>query len=159
MKKHISYEKLRIIQDTREQSPFEWASEQYQNFEIGIDTLEYGDYSLAGYDLPTDEHSIVIERKKDCRELCRNLVADWDRFKRELEGLAKYQYPFIIVCENYSYPWLYEQGLTKVHPNLILKRLSTIHLDYRVPILFFDNKRSAERFVFQSFVEVMRKNI
>lgn len=158
MKKRINYEKLRIIQDTREQSPFEWNSAQYANFEIGVDKLDYGDYSIAGYDRPGDDCSVIIERKKNCRELCSNLVAEWDRFKNELVGLSKYKHPFIIVCENYSYTWLYEQGLTRVHPHLIVKRLAEIQLDYKIPVLFFDSKGTAERFVFQTFVEVTRRS-
>lgn len=157
LKKTKESNPFRVIVDTREQQPVTF--EEYEEVTCGIDTLDYGDYSVAGLDRPGDDYSVVFERKKDCQELATNLVAKWDTFERELQGLMKYQYPCIIVCRPYSFPYLYEQGFTKVHPNMFVAKLEIIQNDFRIPVMFMDSRQSVERFMYRTFKKCWERSL
>jgi len=148
---------FRVIVDTREQQPLDFVS--YEEVNYGFDTLTAGDYTVAGLDLPGDDFSVIFERKKDCQELASNLVAKWDTFEKELLAMSKYQYPCIIVGKPYSFPYLYEQGFTKVHPNLFVSKLEIIQNDFRIPVLFMDSRESVERYMYRTFSKCWLKSL
>lgn len=79
---------LLVIEDTREQEPF-----NFRGFPFDVERrgLKYGDYSISGC-----EDKFVIERKRNTGELSKNIVEA--RFERELEQLNTYERAFI-VCE------------------------------------------------------------
>lgn len=81
-----------IIQDTREQIPFDFSSyDECQK--VVIKTLKTGDYSLDGL-----ENNLFIERKRSTGELANNLGVDKVRFFKELERMSKVKWKYI-VCE------------------------------------------------------------
>ena len=57
----------------------------HNNIKIYNDTLKAGDYSLIGHETIGDDDSIIIERKKNCNELCNNLGNGWERFCNEMD--------------------------------------------------------------------------
>lgn len=145
---------LRIIRDTREQQPLLW--EGYDGVQVGRDTLSAGDYSLAGNDLPGDDFSIIVERKQDCQELCKNLGSKWDNFIAEAEKLQKYYFRQIVVCGPDNFEHLYMQGLTKLHPGFIYRQLSILAVDYGIPTVFLANRSAAENYIFRLFNRVKK---
>lgn len=147
--------KLNLIIDTREKSPFTFSS--YEHVHTYTDTLDAGDYTICGHDNPNDDHSVIIERKKDSQELVRNLCANWDVFEREMEILTKYKNKMIIVCGPNNFNHLYDMGFTKVHPNYFNRQLAILQADYQIPVCFFPDKLKAEDFVFRLFYRLFKK--
>lgn len=83
---------MQIIQDTREQIPFNF-SFYPECEEVIVKCLKTGDYSLVGY-----EDKVYIERKRSTSELAINLGTDKVRFFKELERMEKVKWKFVI-CE------------------------------------------------------------
>lgn len=81
-------EKLKIIIDTREQTPLVFDKEQA---EVSIGTLAHGDYSLQGF---TD--LITIERKS-LPDLVACVGRERDRFEKELLALRGYHAKAVII--------------------------------------------------------------
>lgn len=146
---------MQIIIDNRENDPFTFRG--YDNITTSWDTLDCGDYTITAHDRERDDHSIIIERKKNSNELLRNIGADWERFKIELVKMQRYTHKMIIVCSPENSQYLYERELTKLSPNFVRKRLAEIYLDFQVPTLFFSDKVSAEDFVFRLFYATRKK--
>ncbi|MDD2967544.1 MAG: ERCC4 domain-containing protein [Desulfovibrionaceae bacterium] len=82
---------MRVIIDSREQSPFAFHNEKY-GVEKAVGTLSIGDYSLAGL-----EDHIAVERKS-LPDLVLCLGRERDRFERELQRGAALD-AFCVVCE------------------------------------------------------------
>ena len=119
---------LKIVVDTREQSPWAFPPEAATTRR---GTLRAGDYSLEGDDL------FSIERKS-LDDFLGTISSGWERFERELERMADYPAKVIIV----------EGTLLEVlhgnhnHPNLkfgfVVKRVARLTLD-GVSVLFAGN--------------------
>ncbi len=75
-----------IIIDTREQ----WRLE-FPNLRATVDTLDAGDYSVAGL-----THLIAVERKS-LDDLLACCGRERDRFKRELQRLRAYRFRLLVV--------------------------------------------------------------
>lgn len=139
---------MKIIRDTRETKG--WDFEFYQD---GIDEiidkkLDYGDYSLSGY-----EKSICIERKASSGELAQNLGRNHKRFKKQILAMAEYDYKYI-VCEfslkqlmafpKYSgipFPLLKK---VKITGKFIINCLDKYYSEYGVETIFCGNRDIAE---------------
>lgn len=154
MKKDNKKKTIRILCDTREQTPFEW--EGYDGLTVTKETLDAGDYTIVGHDRPKDDYSIIIERKKNCNELVGNVGANWERFLREAEILTQYKTKLIIVTGPCNFDYLYDNGLTKIHPNFALKQLAYLQMKFGISTLYFPNKELAENYVFRLFVEISK---
>lgn len=147
--------KIKIIYDTREQDPL-----RFHEYEVDIcrDKLDAGDYTLSGHDRPRDDHSIIIERKKNCQELVSNLVMNWDRFKAELEILSQYKHKAIVVCGPNNFPHIYSRGYTKVSPSFAYSRIADILMDYGIPTIFADTRDEASNLIYRMFIKAIRLN-
>lgn len=146
---------MNLIVDTKEKSPLEFPTD-YEIKKIYFDHLEAGDYTICGHDMPNDDFSIIIERKQNCTEFIRNLVAEWDRFERELQILSTYYYKQIVVCNPDNFWNLYNSGITKVHPNMAYKRIAEAYMKYGVSTIFFNSRQAATNYVYRLFVETLR---
>lgn len=73
---------MKLIIDTREQTPFTFAGKRYEGVEIEIGNLLTGDYSIAGL-----EDRVAIERKS-LPDLVACLGRERERFERELQRAA-----------------------------------------------------------------------
>jgi ERCC4-type nuclease len=147
---------LKILIDTRENDPLPFSA--YDNVVTSFDTLEGGDYTLVGHDRRGDDYSVIIERKKNCAELVRNLGAEWDRFRAQLEITNKYAYRQIIVCSPDNFEYLYSAGFTKLHPNFVYKRLADILVDYGVGVTFLYSRQCAENYIYRLFSKLYKLN-
>lgn len=145
---------LNIIQDTREQDPLIF--EGYP-IKVGVDALPAGDYSLVGHDQPSDDFSVIIERKANCSELIGNLGTNWDRFERSLEKLAQYKHAQIVVCGNNNFDYLIEKDFTKLSLNFIFAQIVKIQLDYGIPIIFCGNRPNATNYIYRLFKRIDKK--
>ena len=70
---------MRLIVDSREQSPFSFKGPRYEDVTVEVGTLTVGDYSLAGL---TDK--VAVERKS-LPDLVACLGRERERFERELQ--------------------------------------------------------------------------
>jgi ERCC4-type nuclease len=145
---------MKIIVDSNEKDPLKFST--YENVSVGKDSLETGDYTIAGHDLPTDDHSIIIERKKNCLELVSNLVSKWEVFERELQRMMKYKHRAIIVCGPNNFPYIYSSGMTRVHPNFVYCKLTDIIMDMQIPIIFAGTREDAEAIIYRMFVKAVQ---
>lgn len=137
-----------IIQDTREQNPFE-----FENcLGVDIESLKTGDYSIRGL-----ESKLCIERKASVPEIANNLVKEWDRFERELERMREYPHSFIVcefsVNDVFSYPHYSNlskdvKKVVKTNGKFLMKKLMEIELEYDTKILFCGNKVNATRLTY-----------
>mgnify|MGYP007100055221 CR=1 FL=1 len=145
---------LRIICDTKEQRPLLWKG--YDGVIVGRDSLTEGDYSIAGHDLPGDDYSIVIERKKNCNELLTNLGTKWEQFRNEAERLRPYYFKQIVVCDLPNFEHLYEQGLTKMHPGFVYRQLAILATEYDFTTTFMPSPEAAENYIFRLFTRMQK---
>jgi ERCC4-type nuclease len=154
-----------VIVDTREKNPWDLKGKMPSGFKIKniyTDKLDAGDYSIVGHDLPNDDFSIVIERKASLEEFIGNIGRGWKRFQIELEKMAQYKNPVIIIeddlKDSYS-KYKMKKGPGRyfnVSPDFILKRVSEIYTKYGVPTVFASNKYFAQRLAGQLFRDVLK---
>ena len=79
---------LKIIRDSREQTPFTFTG---YPVEVEVGTLEAGDYSVAGF-----ERRVAVERK-ELGDLVGCLSGERERFQRELARLRGYDCAVVVV--------------------------------------------------------------
>lgn len=148
-----------IIQDTREQNPFDFS---FYDCDISIATLKTGDYTIEGY-----EEIVCIERKKSAAELATNLGKHRERFENELERMRSFKYRYI-VCE-FSEDNLRKFPYNAKIPNRIKKyirmkgkymrkKLYEYEEEYDVEIIFCEDKTEAETKVMDIFKQVVEEN-
>lgn len=145
--------KITILRDTREQNP--WLFEDCDCVETVMCTIPKGDYSLQGFDDPSHPNSVIVERKSSSQELIGNIGKGWDRFKRELEILSRFEYKMIVVERAANFNWLVEKKFTSLHTNFIYKRIAEIYADYNVPIYFLESRDDAQNFVYRVFKRIL----
>ena len=141
---------MKIIIDTREQTPFQFERfrEQY-HVETERGSLASGDYSLAGFE------SLVAVERKELGDLIGCLSHDRERFTRELERLRGYDSPAIVV----ETPFSYIQGgryRSKMNPDAAVQSLYSIMQEYRIPIFFAPDRHAAEHFTFHFLRHFLR---
>jgi ERCC4-type nuclease len=147
---------MTILFDSHEQQPLIFSL--YPDVQIQKETIKAGDYTLVGHDMPNDEDSIIIERKKDCQELVTNLVAQKDRFEKEMEILTTYKHKFIFVCAPDNFSFIYDRGFTKISPNYAYSRLADIYLKYGVSTVFFPSREATENYIYRLFKKIYTKH-
>ncbi len=69
---------MKIVRDSREQSPFHFDGEQYKGSEVREGNLTTGDYSLVGL-----ENRVAVERKS-LPDFMASISTGRERFEREL---------------------------------------------------------------------------
>jgi ERCC4-type nuclease len=143
---------MKIIVDTREDENKFLAFSAYQDdVRLYRDKLDAGDYTIFGADRPGDDHSIIFERKENCRELITNLATHWDRFQNEMGLLARYKRAQIIVCQPDCFQYLYDNGLTKCSPSFIYSRLSHVYFNFGVSTIFLKDRDAVENYMYRMF--------
>lgn len=147
---------IRIIRDSREQQPLTFSE---YNVVISPDKLDAGDYTMAAFDMAGDDYSVIIERKKDCRELATNLVTDegWRRFLAEAEILAKYKIRQIIVCGPNNFDFLISRKYLNTNISFIYSKIAYLKVCYGVDVLFLNTREEAENYIYRLFRRIMRE--
>lgn len=83
---------MKIIRDSREQSPFHFDGDKYEGAKVIEGTLSTGDYSLAGL-----ESRVAVERKS-LPDFIQSISTGRERFEREL-ARARGLDAFMVVVE------------------------------------------------------------
>jgi len=130
--------KMKIIVDTREQSPF-----LFRGYDCQIEpgTLHTGDYSLAGM-----VEKIVLERKT-IGDLASCMTSGRARFEREMERMRDFESAAVIVEGPLAEirGGKYRCGL---NPDSFEQSILSLMIRYRVPFLFGWHRRHAEWLAF-----------
>jgi DNA excision repair protein ERCC-4 len=125
-----------IVVDTREQEAFSFSGERIA---VKRHALPAGDYSLEGF-----EDRIAVERKT-LDDFVNTVIRGRERFRRELERLQSYEAACVVVEADMNdvIAGHYHSG---VHPASILGALSSILVDYGIPVFFCSNRQVACQF-------------
>ena len=135
---------MKIINDTREQLPYDFQS-------IGVDpppitirkTLESGDYSLEGY-----ETRIAIERKSKA-DAYGTFGKGRNRFERELERLSHYEFAAVVIESEWLDLIRHPPARSRLNPKTIF--VSVIAWCQRFDVHFFTvpNRAFAEKLTYR----------
>lgn len=128
---------MRIIVDSREQTPFTFQHERYEGVALEVGGLDTGDYSLAGL---TDR--IAIERKS-LPDLVACLGRERERFERELQRGAAYDL-FAVVVESAWVDLASGNYRSKLNAHAACQSVSAFTVRYKVPFVFAGSRGGAE---------------
>lgn len=126
---------MKILIDSREQRPFEFAS-----FNVAPETaaLPCGDYSLPGF-----VDRVAVERKS-LDDLIGCLKGkDRDRFERELARGGHYEL-FAVVVESSLADVSRGRYKSEMKPHSALQSIIAFQVRYRVPFLWCGSRKAAE---------------
>ncbi|MFO0875131.1 MAG: ERCC4 domain-containing protein [Phycisphaerales bacterium] len=130
---------FRIVIDTREQHPygFSCATERRK--------LDAGDYSVVGC-----ESRIAVERKS-LADFVHTVIHDADRFRAELEKLARCSLACVVVEADLDavLRGLRQSDLRMVTPSAVLGAALHIAIQYRVPVQWCGSRQAACAFTEQ----------
>lgn len=138
-------QEMQIIADSREQVN-DHITDYFVKSKVNFITrkLEYGDYSaqLGKY---TFEKDFVIERKHNLDELCGNLTADRDRFKREFCKAKADGCKVYLIIEEASLDDVYMQNYrSKLSSKSLLASLFSWQTRYNVTVIFCKKQNTAK---------------
>ncbi|MBZ0172619.1 MAG: ERCC4 domain-containing protein [Phycisphaerales bacterium] len=119
-----------VVIDTREQRPYAFPRSV-------VRTLSSGDYSIEGY-----ETVVAIERKSK-EDAYGTIGGGRERFHREVERLAGYDYAAIVV-ESSLPAFLKPPPYSQLHPNAAIGTLLSWSVRYRLPVLFAGDREHAQ---------------
>ena len=124
-----------IVIDTREQIPWEFDADRVDTV---VGTLATGDYSLLG-----SENVVAIERKS-LDDFVQTVIRERERFERELARMAGHTLRAVIVeaawrdVRDHNY-------ISQAHPSSVFGLACCLMVDWRVPILFCEDRAVATR--------------
>ena len=121
-------QKISIIIDTREQTPWHFPSFLAS---VSRGTLRTGDYALAG------DEFYAIERKS-LDDFAATISSGWERFKRELDRMDLMDAKTIIVEASINDIINHDYNHPKISPAFVLKRIAELSLG-SASVLLCDN--------------------
>ena len=124
-----------IVVDSREQRAYKFKG-------AVVTALKAGDYSIDGL-----EDRIAIERKRP-EELFLCAGRERDRFVRELERLADFDYAAIVV-EGSLVSLLEPSAFSRVGPKVVLNSLVSWSVKYNVSVWFAGSRRLARTLTYR----------
>jgi len=127
-------EKILVYVDTREQSSVITKLLEDMGALVKIKQLEVGDYVISD--------QIVIERKTV--EDFLNSILDGRLFNQMVKMASNYNSPVILVEGDRNELF----ALRNIHRNSIIGALTSIAVNYRMPILFCDTPREIAEYIF-----------
>jgi ERCC4-type nuclease len=119
-----------IVIDIRERLPYAFAGAVTK-------FLKVGDYSVIGH-----EDRVAIERKTK-GDAYRSVGYARERFKREVERLADYEYAAVVI-ESSLPAFLIPPPFGELHPHAAIGTLLSWSVKYRLPIFFAGDREHAE---------------
>lgn len=150
LKKH-----MKIIIDSREQLPFAFCGEHYQDVTVSREALPVGDYSLAGL---TDRAAI---ERKSLDDLVQCLGRERGRFERELLRAASLEM-FCVVIESSWQELAQGQYRSRLNPRAACQSICAF-MARRGIAFFFAGSRTAAEYVtyslLQKYLEGSRKRL
>lgn len=153
---------MRILIDSREQTPYAFAGAQYQGTTATTGTLTTGDYSLQGL-----SDLIALERKS-LSDLTGTLTTGRDRFKRECERGKGFQY-FGLIIEASIEDVRKHNYRSRMTPQSLLQTLATYSVRYGLHVHWCGSRAGGEYMTYsllqkflreqQNRLEAIQKNI
>lgn len=128
---------MKILIDTREQTPFTFQGKPYGDVQTETATLATGDYSLAGL---TDK--VAIERKS-LADLVQCLGRERERFERELIRAAALDC-FAVVIEADWRELAQGQYRSQLNPHSACQSIAAFTARLHVPFFFAGSRSGAE---------------
>lgn len=128
---------MKVIIDSREQTPFAFQHEKYAGTVAEVGALDTGDYSLAGL---TDR--VAVERKS-LPDLVACLGRERERFERELQRAAALD-AFAVVVEASWADLAAGQYRSQLNPHSACQSVLAFTARYRIPFLFAGSRAGAE---------------
>jgi ERCC4-type nuclease len=135
----MQMDKIRIIQDSREQAPYSFAS--FPDVACSVGALDTGDYSLAGF-----EDRIALERKR-LDDLIGCLSKDRARFERELSRARNFEM-FAVIIEDSLQSIISGRYHSQMKSAAVIQSIAAFSVRYRVPFLFCGNRAGGELMVY-----------
>jgi hypothetical protein len=138
---------ITIIQDTREQQPWKFISDNRCTAQI-VACLSEGDYTLVDY-----PNLVCIERKKSVSEIANNLGTNYTRFKNELERLRKYRFRYVVCEFTEEQLLIYPKGSKlpkwvirriKMGGKFLHHRIKELIEEYQIEFVFCEDKIEAK---------------
>jgi ERCC4-type nuclease len=139
-----------IICDSREQKNAHiLAYFGRQGIPYKVRKMDVADYQIEGDD------SIVIDRKQNLDELCRNLTnkSDRSRFWKEIRRAHDKKIRMIVLCEHGCGIRCIEDvknwssRYSPVSGRVLMEKIYQCHIAYQVEFLFCDNTETAEMII------------
>jgi ERCC4-type nuclease len=135
---------LKIVIDTREKEGYAFSTPSIHK------KLDAGDYSIEGL-----ESCISVERKS-MEDFVQTVINGKKRFHKELKKLQKYEAACIVVEANYS-DFINGKYRSGAKPNSILGIITSIIVEYGIPIYFCSDRQAACHFVERYLVRFYQK--
>lgn len=133
---------IRVIQDSREQNPWEFPSSFTFGRELWTVEVERAGLQEADYALADFPGRVAIERKADLGELIGNLTGGRERFWRELDRLASYETVLLIVETGSFLDAQVGEYRSEMNRASLLASIHAIE-EKRIPVLFPGSREKA----------------
>jgi ERCC4-type nuclease len=135
---------LKIIIDTREQTPWCWPEELATTRRA---TVNAGDYAIDG------DLSFAIERK-NLDDFASTMASGWDRFNRELDRMSDSLFPArVIIVEGTVAEIIdHQYSSPKVTPKFLFKRIGQLTMR-NITVLFAGTPEASVGLAFAIFCE------
>jgi ERCC4-type nuclease len=141
---------MQIIVDTREQTPWKFPKEKYDDVELISQKLDQGDYSLVGH-----EHRVCIERKnKD--DYLMSITSGRQRFERECTRLSEIEFPFIVIEGTISRVLTETILRRRMTPQAVLGTTVSWSMKYGIQYFFVDNWEWAQETAYRIFKNYLK---
>jgi len=140
-------DKLEIIVDTREQTPWNFDPARFVATRRGLTT---GDYSLSGL-----EDRVAIERK-GLGDFVNTVIRDWLRFRKELIRLSGFDVAAIVVEANLQ-DIVEHRYESEANPSSVLGKMSGIMLDHGIPVVLWGDRVLAGQMAGKFLLQAWRK--
>lgn len=141
---------MRIVQDSREQTPYAFNAARYEGVTVEVATLQTGDYSLAGL---TDR--IALERKS-LDDLTGTLTAGRDRFQRECERGRGLDY-FGLTIEASMEDVRQHRYPSRMTPQSLLQTLAAYSIRYGLHVHWCGCRAGGEYMVYSLLQKYLRE--
>jgi len=128
---------MKILMDTREQTPFTFQHPKYAGTVVEVGTLDTGDYSLPGL---TDK--VAVERKS-LPDLVACLSHERERFTKELQRAAALD-AFCVVVEASWADLASGQYRSQLNAHSACQSVLAFEARYRIPFHFAGSRAAAE---------------
>ncbi len=149
---------MKLIIDSREQLPFSFEHEKYQDATVKKGMLQVGDYSILGF-----ESNVAVERKS-LADLVGCLGRDRERFERELQR-ARGLDSFCVVVEASWLDLARGEYRSQLNPHAACQSVMSFSARYGISFLFAGSRTAAEYVVYSFLrqylkgIEIVMKNI
>jgi ERCC4-type nuclease len=140
-------EPFSIIIDSREKNPFfidKIGDPNFPDLKFRCKGLKTGDYSLENMDSPDCTHSIAIERK-ELSDLFGSTGRNRDRFLKEFERLALFDYAALIIESDFNAIFKTPPPLTMMKSKSVFRTLLAFCQRYHVQCFPCPNRAFAEK--------------